>query len=350
MSETLNALLRDIAARPHDFDYFQALRRIDAVSIDHPRLGQSSAPAQDAVRLGQEPALTFAPRSLARVVGLEQSDIKSNSQPPVRLDSYMFGLFGPNGPLPLHLTEYAFSRLHNSHDPTFARFADIFHHRMASLFFRAWAEGEPVVSRDRPDEDRFGSQLAALAGFGTSELRDRDAMPDLAKLHFVGRLASHTRNPGGLQAILSSFFETPVTIEEFIPTWIRLPEAALCLLGRDPSTGTLGSTLTAGARIQVYHHRFRIVVGALNFAAYERLLPGQPGLEKLVPIVRNYIGEELDFELNLILRYDEVPQIRLGESGRLGWTTWIGKRPHGVDARDFTTTADATRKQTPRSA
>jgi type VI secretion system protein ImpH len=336
MTPGLRSLLDVIAARPHEFDFFQALRRIEAISGEHPRLGQSASPAQDPIRLGQPPSLIFASRAIAGLVEPRRAEENADDdERPPRLEAFLFGLFGPNGPLPLHLTEYAFSRLHNVGDETFARFADMFHHRMASLFFRAWAESEPTVSHDRPQQDEFGSQVASLAGFGMASLRDRDQMPDLAKLHFTGRLASHTRNPEGLTAILSSFFDVPVGIVEFAPTWVQLPADALCLLGRNPSTGTIGSTLTAGARIKVYHHRFRIVIGPMPLSSYEQLLPGGAGLAKLVPIVRNYVGDELEFELNLILRHNDVPAIRLGTSGNLGWTGWLGKRRPGIDARDL---------------
>jgi type VI secretion system protein ImpH len=348
MTTALRPLLKAIAERPHEFDFFQALRRVDAANPDNPRLGQSARPSEDAVRLGQPPSLVFAPRPVAGVAGLGDDDAADTGRP-ARIEAYLFGLFGPNGPLPLHLTEYAHSRMLNVGDETFARFADMFHHRMASLFFRAWAESEPTVSHDRPEEDRFGTQLAALAGLGMASLRNRDRMPDLSKQHFTGRLASHTRNPEGLQAILGSFFEAPVEIQEFVPHWVQLPPESLCLLGRDPNTGTLGSTLTAGARIKVYHHRFRIVIGPLRLASYERLLPGGEGLAKLVPIVRNYVGDELEFELNLILRHDEVPAVRLGKSGKLGWTGWLGKRRRGVDARDLIKTASTEPDTTSRS-
>lgn len=332
MPDALNSFFGAVAAEPHDFDVFQTLRRIDALSPDRPRLGESSRPGSDPVRIGQQPALAFPTRPIA---GLTEADEEGG---PARLATYVFGLFGSNGPLPLHLTEYAHLRQHNAGDETLVRFADVFHHRMASLFFRAWAESEPTVSHDRPQQDRFALQLGALAGLGMESLQGRDAMPDLAKVHFTGRLASHTRNAEGLGAILASFFAAPVEIREFVPKWVQLPRDALCLLGRDPGTGTLGSTATAGARIQVYHHRFRIVIGPLELAQYERLLPGAPGLDKMAQTVRNYIGEELDWEVNLVLRRDEVPAVRLGRSGRLGWTGWMGKRKSRRHADDLTTT------------
>ncbi|WP_199726509.1 type VI secretion system baseplate subunit TssG [Teichococcus wenyumeiae] len=335
MAGGVQALFEALAAEPEAFDLFQVLRRIDAQCPDRPRLGESAHPAQDAVRIGQQPAMAFAPRAIAALELAEPDG-------PARLLSYGFGMFGPNGPLPMHLTEYAFSRMHHAGDPTLARFADMFHHRMASLFFRAWAESEPTVSHDRPGEDRFATQLGALAGFGMASLRGRDGMPDLAKLHFTGRLAAHARNAEGLEAILGDFFSAPVRIREFAPQWIRLPQEALCQLGRNPENGRLGSTAMAGVRLKVHHHRFRVVAGPLSLAAYERLLPGAPGLFLLGQISRNYLGDELAWEANLVLHRDEVPPLQLGRAGRLGWTGWLGRRRAPGHADDLVTTPPET--------
>ena len=326
----VGAWLHARVATPWDYDYFAVLRRLEALAAPAPRWGHALLPGAEPLRVGQEPSLSFAPSSLSR--------FEPGAAQAPRLRQLFFGYIGPNGPLPLHLTEYAHLRQHNAADETLVRFADIFHHRMASLFFRAWAESEPTVSHDRPQQDRFALQLGALAGLGMEALQGRDAMPDLAKVHFTGRLASHTRNAEGLGAILASFFAAPVEIREFVPKWVQLPRDALCLLGRDPGTGTLGSTATAGARIRVYHHRFRIVIGPLELAQYERLLPGAPGLDKMAQTVRNYLGDELDWEVNLVLHRDEVPAVRLGRSGRLGWTGWMGKRRSRRHADDLTTT------------
>jgi type VI secretion system protein ImpH len=335
MAEGFRALLEALAAEPEAFDLFQVLRRVDAQCQDRPRLGESAHPAQDAIRIGQQPALAVPPRAIAALELGEQDG-------PARLLTFGFGMFGPNGPLPTHLTEYAFSRMHHAGDRTLARFADIFHHRMASLFFRAWAESEPTVSHDRPGEDRFAAQLGALAGFGMGSLRERDAMPDLAKLHFTGRFATHARNAEGLEAVLGDFFAAPVRIREFAPQWVRLPREALCQLGRNPENGQLGSTAMVGARLKVHHHRFRVIVGPLGLAAYERLLPGAPGLALLGQIIRNYLGDELAWEANLVLHRDEVPALRLGRAGRLGWTGWLGRRRAPGHADDLMATpADA---------
>jgi type VI secretion system protein ImpH len=49
--------------------------------------------------------------------------------------------------------------------------------------------------------------------------------------------------------------------------------------------------------------------------------------------VRQYLCFELDWDVRLVLRRDEVPGIMLGRSVRLGWTTWLG-RPRGASDPD----------------
>ena len=42
--------------------------------------------------------------------------------------------------------------------------------------------------------------------------------------------------------------------------------------------------------------------------------------------VRLYLCFELDWDVRLMLKHDEVPPMVLGRDGRLGWTTWLGRR------------------------
>jgi len=200
------------------FDFYQALRRLEALHADKPASGGASS-ADEPVRLGQEPSLSFAPSSLSAFEPGEGGE-------PDRLLVRFFGLLGPNGPLPIHLTEHARQRLRQG-DATFARFLDVFHHRFLMLFFRAWAQGQPTVSLDRPRDDRFGQHLAALIGLGMPTLRERDAVPDFARLHWGGLLGRHVRNAESLRAILSGYFHVPVQIEQFAGHWMRLSEPSV---------------------------------------------------------------------------------------------------------------------------
>lgn len=328
------ALAARLGEAPWKFGFYALMRLVEAVHADAPRFGRSVRPAQDRLRLGQEPSVTHQPASIA---GLE----RGTEGRPDWLMVHFFGLFGPDGPLPLHLTEYARDRRRNHRDPTFQRFADLFHHRALSLFYRAWADVRPTVSFDRPEQDRFGEYVAALAGLATPGLRNRDAMPDLSKLYFSGLLSNQTRHAEGLGQMVSSFFTMPVHVETFLGAWLSLPDSDVTRLGDGAGTAQLGGSAVLGNRVWSRQHKFRIVFGPLTLAEYERLLPGGLSFHRLVPIVRNYAGDALVWDVNLILKREEVPAIRLGRQGRLGWTTWLMPRNAEQDAADLFLDASA---------
>lgn len=321
--------------RPWEFDFYQAVRRLECLHPDKPRVGCSLRPVDDPVRLGQEPSLGFAPSTVASFEPAREAD-GGGEAGPARLTVLCFGLLGPNGALPLHLTEYARDRLRNAGDPTFARFLDMFHHRMLSLFYRAWASAQPAVHFDRPESDRFALYLGSLFGIGMPSLRDRDELPDHEKLHFAGQLACQTRHRDGLKAMLGGFFGLPVEIDRFVGQWLVLPEGFWCRLGEDREVSTLGRSVTVGSRTWECQTKFRIVLGPLTYEQYLDLLPGTGSLARLVALVRGYTGDELDWDMRLILKKEEVPALRLGGDQRLGWTSWLAGGPREKDAEDFT--------------
>jgi type VI secretion system protein ImpH len=51
--------------------------------------------------------------------------------------------------------------------------------------------------------------------------------------------------------------------------------------------------------------------------------------------VRQYLCFELDWDVRLALKKEDVPPVRLGRTGRLGWTTWLGRRRGDLDAADL---------------
>src|SRR5690242_810072 len=88
-------LFNALQVAPYEFDFFQALRRIEALFPERPRVGDAMRPADDRVRLGQLPSLIFAPSTLAAF------EPPAGGRP-ARLSTYFFGMFGPSGALPLH--------------------------------------------------------------------------------------------------------------------------------------------------------------------------------------------------------------------------------------------------------
>jgi len=90
-----------------------------------------------------------------------------------------------------------------------------------------------------------------------------------------------------------------------------------------------------GAHIWDCQQKFRVILGPLTLPHYERMLPGEASHERLVDWIRNYTGDELCADVQLVLKAEEVPQTQLGAQGRLGWTTWLQSEPFERDADDL---------------
>jgi type VI secretion system protein ImpH len=326
--KTPSDLTRGLAEAPTTFDFFRAVRLLEARHADRPRVGASIDPREDPVRFGQHPYLTFARSTI-------ESFAEGGVNGPHRLFINFMGLFGPNGPLPLHITDYARDREANAKDATIAAFLNVFHHRLISLFYRAWAVNQKAVDLDRPEHADFTRLIGSFFGLGIPELRHRDAIPDWAKLYYSGWLSSQTRNAEGLETILRDYFQMPVRVQTFVGHWLKLPEHSVCRLGEQPETGTLGQSAVIGSRVWDCQLKFRVRIGPVGLAEVQRLLPGGRTFVRLQTWVRTYSGDGYFWDVQVVLKKEEVPAIQLGGAGLLGWTSWLKSRPSEKDAEDL---------------
>ncbi len=332
------SLIEALGRTPERFDFYQALRRLEASSPGLPRLGEARRPGAEPVRLAQEAELSFAVSNLTRVT-------PATTGVP-RVFVRFLGLFGPQGALPLHLTEFARDRERNHGDATFARFADIFHHRMLLLFYRAWRQAQPAATHDRPADDRFRAYVGALFGHGSPGWYQGERELAPTKRYFAGHLSRSVRNADGLADILGSYFREPVIVRAFSPRWMSLPRSQQSSLGgaitagggagfRGNDSAILGRSTVLGARVQDAQHHFDIDIGPLALDSYLRLLPHGEWFAKAREWVREYCGEEFGVRLVPQLKAAAVPAAKLGNVGRLGWDCWLGRRGSQAPATDL---------------
>jgi type VI secretion system protein ImpH len=311
-----------LRARPGRFDLFQALRRIEAAHPDKPRLGDALRPGDEPVRFASEPALNFAPTAITKL------DTRDGHAP--RLVQRVMSLFGPNGALPTHLTEYARERAMHHGDRTFAAFADMLLHRFGLLFYRAWARSNPVVGMDRGRDAPIVRHVGALVGLAEPALRERDALGDFSKLYFAGRLARSARDADGLQSWIALRFRVPAQVQQFSGHWMTLEPEERTRLARHDGVG-LGRGAMLGRQVWDVQHKFRIEIGPLGWPEFQAFLPSGPHLPALQAMVRQYVGHEFAWDLRLRLQPTEVPAWPLGRSagiGQLGRSAWLNsKRP-----------------------
>jgi type VI secretion system protein ImpH len=324
--QALHELLAAVQAEPHAFDFYALLRRIDVLRATQPRTGEALRPRQEALRLGQAPELDFAPAPLQ---ALEQTP----GAPP-RLLVRFFGLLGPMGPMPLHFTEFVRERSRHHDDKTLAHFLDLFHHRMLSLFYRAWAQTQPVVQMDRPGSDRFRTWLGALAGAVPGAAQGSALQPALLAYH-AGWLAGRSAHPEMLCKVLGQVLGVAVRVEEHVGHWLAIHPQDQSRLGFARSrpersalpAAQLGVSANAGSQVWDRQYRFRIHIGPVDRATFDSLLPGGSAWEPLAQLVQLLAGRDKTWDLALVLRHADRPQPQLGRVQRLGVSSWLAPPP-----------------------
>lgn len=320
------AFWRALAAAPFRQDFYALLRRIENLWRDRPRLGRALRPLDEPVRLAQDADLDFAP---APVSSLGQD----SGAPAPRLGVRVFGLFGPHGALPLHLTELARSRERQHGDAALRAFIDIFHHRMLLLFYRAWAQAQPAVDLDRRDDARIDAIVGALGGLAPAAARRRDNVSDDTKRQHIAHLGRGVRTAEGLEHTLAALLGVPVRVENFVGHWLPLRREDRTRLGLGGASSRIGIGAVAGDAVWDRQSSFRIHVGPLSAEQYRRFLPGGAAVRMLRDWVRQYVGFDLVWDLRVALTAPDVQGVQLGADFPLGHATWLG-RPHATAARD----------------
>lgn len=313
-----------------DFDFFQAVRLLTWLLREQPPVGRFSDPAAEVVRFGAAPELGFPPSQIAKL------DWREDSQP--RMDVNFMGLTGPQGVLPLYYTTLLRERL-RARDGAMRAFLDLFNHRAVSLFFRAWEKHHFTVGYERGEEDPLSPHLMDLLGLGTPGLGGRQAVSDEALLFRCGLLAAHTRSASGLRALLMDYFDVAVEIEQFIGRWHSIDRDTQCCFS-DSGTDSekLGIGTVIGDEIWDQQSGVRIRLGPLTLQQYLEFLPDGAAHRPLHALIRFFVGNELDCEVQLVLKKEEAPPCELGGESttapRLGWLTWARTTPMPRDPDD----------------
>lgn len=322
------ALLAELRERPGSFDFFQAVRLLQRLQPERDPVGYFGDPAREAVRFSVPPSIAF-PSSTVQSLEAQEEQAAS-------MEVNFLGLTGPQGVLPHHYTLLAAER-RRAKDTALTAFLDLFHHRLLSLFYRAWEKHRFAVLYENDRTDPLREHLLDLVGMGPSAFRERLPFSDDALVYYAGLLVPQTRGAVALQQLLEDYFEVPVEVEQFVGGWYRLPPSEQCALGEEESASSrLGQGAVAGDEVWDQQAKIRIRLGPLERAQYDAFLPTGSAYESLRALVRFYSHDQFETEVQLVLREDDVPGYVLGAETPqpLGWASWIRTAPLGRDADD----------------
>ena len=310
---------------PWNHGFTRMLRWIGARYHYLPTVGTAAKPSDEAMRIGQVPSLIFSPREVAEVTF-------ENGR--TRLKTYGLGLWGPNGPLPLHFSEIALHRREMQHDHTLTNFVDLFHHRALSSFHRAWEINQSTAGLDRKHDERFSRYAAWLTGGELDELATTN-LPTHAQLSASAHLKHQSKNPAAIVQTLAHYFKVPVALEEYHFNWMEMNASDRTQLGVAGASGEnalLGQGAMLGAFVPDRQNAFMLTLGPLSLSQYLRFLPNGEDLGSLIDWVRAFVGLEYKWVLKLLLEQQEASPVQLGGDQQLGWSTWLGGSEQSKDA------------------
>jgi type VI secretion system protein ImpH len=269
-----------------------------------------AAPAGDVLRLRW--------RTVARL-GYAEAEVLSARPAQHEVTVGSFGLVGPGGVLPRHLTATVAAEARKRSRALHA-FTDLVGGRFIGLYVMAGGKYRPA--QDPAPTERA---LAAAAGLGTPGLLARAGVPAATVLYHAGHLASRSRSAVRLAALLAEETGMTVAITEFTGGWQLVPPAERTRLGDRLSGGQhaqLGQGAMLGRQTFDAQGRFDLRFGPLDRAGFAALLPGRGLHARVAALTRLAIGLDTGFVLNPVLRAAEIPAARLGEAA-LGWDSWL---------------------------
>jgi type VI secretion system protein ImpH len=312
---------------PNTFEFFAAVRLLELLRPNRTRVGGFGDPADEVAHFGVNHGLAF-PASEIQALELEDAE-------PARVKVNFMGLTGPSGLLP-----YAYSQLISERrlqkDTALAAFFDLFHHRLLSLFYVAWEKHRFTRQYERSGTDAVTEHLIDLAGLGVPRSERFGSIGIQTFAAYSGLLAPEPRSAVGLEQMIGDFFGVPVTIVQFLGGWYPVSPTDQCEVGEEEISSQIGFGALVGDAVCDPQARVRVRLGPLTRKQFDSFLPNGSAHDELRSLVRLYSHDQFEFEVQLVLRAEDVPGFALdgaATSGeRLGWSTWIRTAPKPVDA------------------
>ena len=309
--------------------FFAVMRRLER-SYPGPRRASATArrAATNMSRSGRIPILDFPASNIAR-------GRAATRRAGCALFVKFLGLLGPAGRAAAGDDRGELSTGCLRRDDAFPRFLDIFNNRFLQLFFRAWADARPIVQHDRPGrrslrrlcrlDDR--RRLAALSRAATALPTPDEARALPGLLGAAGEIA-----PRGCAACSPGCSASRSrSTSSSAPGWSSSAQRAHT--PRTPATARSAAIPCSARASSASQDKFRVRhLRARSRSNIERFLPIGDRCEPLADAVFFYLGEQLEWDVELAIPAGEVEPMRLGRFGQLGWTSWMAPNWSTKDA------------------
>ncbi|MET4696830.1 type VI secretion system baseplate subunit TssG [Endozoicomonas lisbonensis] len=324
-----------LKAKPQQFDFFQAVRLLEVISrTDKSRrekfasqpVAELAPPHKEFVHFHASPGLAFSATDIVRLKVQEQEQTPDpENRHQWRMEVSFMGLVGSQGVLPQHYSETVLKEL-KARNRGLRDFLDLFHHRTLSLFYRAWVKYQLPVQFERQrrgsnqaGSDVYSQAIKSLAGLGLPGLQNRTSLSDDIAGGMAGLLGRSVPSAMALKSAIRHHFGLQAEIEQFIGDWNAIPPD---LQTRMPGpsnrykgvNNVLGRNVVLGQESWQVQSRFRIVLEPMPYRQYMDFLPGSRRLEALRSLVNMFAGHELDFDIHIQVKQQELQPLQLTQT------------------------------------
>jgi type VI secretion system protein ImpH len=314
----------------YSFSFFQVIRLIRLFSRCDIPAEEEQTTKNEKIKIRPELSLAFPASDIARVEELP-GDI-----PSFMVTATFMGLYGVSSPLPTFYTEDLF--IEAAEDETVARdFIDIISHRLYLLFFSCLNKYSQFLQVVEERDFQNLERLFCLLGIGEKELR-KEVPEAYGLIRYMGLFTQFPRSSLGLKTLLQDAFKgIPIEIIPCLLRWLKIPEDQRMYLG--VSGVTLGEDSFLGEEIEDRMGAFRLQIGPVNQDQFHALLPGTKDFKRLSFLIKFYLTEPLEYDVDMTLTEGEIKTVCLGgpKWWRLGLDTWTfsGEYPGEIKANFY---------------
>jgi len=338
-------LLQRLADSAPSFDFFQVVRMLLRGTAPLDARRRTTRTAQ--VRFRASMSFQFKASDVQSVT------LPANEGDPATVTVNFLGIASPGitGSLPNWYATTALAEAVDREAPNRAmvEFFALFDDRLVQLYFRAWLRNNLPLQYELSKDGLVARVLRSCIGVGTPGLAGMLPFDARALVHHAALLARRPTTADSLADSLAIWFGVPFTVVPFEEMRAALEPEQRLRLG--DHTMQLGETTALGDYVRLRQAKFRLRAGPLTWEQMVGFLPGdteaQDGssLRELTTWVRQAVGGEFDYDVQLVLREHEVPVFAFRsdepERARLGMSTWLGARLPGADATDTFVPASA---------
>jgi type VI secretion system protein ImpH len=318
----MSDLKKKILTEGYRFEFFQAVSLLEQAYPDRANIGYTGPFSEEIAQLLPNNSLGFPAGDISGV------SLKQDDDDVVKWIIYenFLGLYGPNSAAPIFIAE-SVNQCTDDSDPL-KDFLDIFNHRVISFFYRALKKSNILKTVSTTRNNPVSNILNAIMGRDfTGDETDWDVNPNKLLTH-CSLFSSSNRNPGGLEKMLSSYFElSGIRVLPFARRRIKIPVDSRGRLSAIHNSAALGESLILGEIVEDISGQFFLRIKMPDMHTFKQFQPGEPKYKELIFLVNMYVQFRLGFSLQYVLPTEEVGSLTISSfdaDGKLGQSAWVG--------------------------